>query len=139
MGNYIIKVLIDTNILLYVYDGLDPFTKIIELLEYKPTFYIHSNVLKELDILEERNRKGFIIPTRVRIARKYLDTYKNMWSLISDYEELPTDDALIMTALKHNMFIFTNDKKLKNISIKKGVGVLYLQGRSKIIKSLYFI
>ncbi|AKA73718.1 PIN domain-containing protein [Saccharolobus solfataricus] len=132
-----LKVLVDTNILLYVYDGLDPFNKVLEFLDYKPSFFIHSTVLRELDILFEKNKKGFIISSRIKIARKYLEVYKNLWNLINDYDDLPTDEALIRTALKHNMFIFTNDKELKNDAIKKGIGVLFLQNRSKIIKSLY--
>ncbi|QXJ33317.1 PIN domain-containing protein [Saccharolobus shibatae] len=132
-----LKVLIDTNILLYVYDGLDPFNKVLEFLDYKPTFFIHSAVLKELDILSEKNKKRFIITSRIRIARKYLEVYKNSWNLINDYDDLPTDEALIRAALRYNMFIFTNDKQLKSNAIKKGIGVLFLQNRSKIIKSLY--
>ncbi|WP_338600946.1 PIN domain-containing protein [Sulfolobus tengchongensis] len=132
-----LNILVDTNILLYIYDGLDPFNRVIEFTDYKPNFFIHSLVLKELDILSNKNEKGFIIIARVRIAKKYLETYRNMWSLISDYEDLPTDEALIRTAISHNMFIFTNDKELKNKAIKNGVGVLFLKERSKIIKSLY--
>ncbi len=66
-----------------------------------------------------------------------MEVYKNSWNLINDYDDLPTDEALIRTALRYNMFIFTNDKQLKNNAIKKGIGVLFLQNRSKIIKSLY--
>ncbi|MEM0363458.1 MAG: PIN domain-containing protein [Sulfolobaceae archaeon] len=133
------KVLIDTNILLYIYDGLDPFFKVINLLNYKPEFYIHTAVLRELEILSRKNEKGFLIPAKIRIANKYLDTYKNMWKLVNDYEELPTDKALLMTALKYNMLIFTNDKELKHYAIKNSIGVLFLQEKGKIIKSLYTI
>ncbi|MEM3268861.1 MAG: PIN domain-containing protein [Saccharolobus sp.] len=133
------KVLIDTNILLYIYDGLDPFFKVINLLDYKPEFYIHTAVLRELEILSKKNEKSFLIPAKIRIANKYLDTYKNMWKPVSDYEELPTDKALLMTALKYNMLIFTNDKELKHYAIKNGIGVLFLQEKGKIIKSLYTI
>ncbi|MEM3292419.1 MAG: PIN domain-containing protein [Saccharolobus sp.] len=133
------KVLIDTNILLYIYDGLDPFFKVINLLDYKPEFYIHTTVLRELEILSKKNEKSFIIPAKIRIANKYLDTYKNMWKPVNDYEELPTDKALLMTALKYNMLIFTNDKELKHYAIKNGIGVLFLQQKGKIIKSLYTI
>lgn len=132
-----LKILIDTNILLYIYNGLDPFFGIITSFNYKPEFYIHINVLKELELLNEKYKNGFVIPAKVRMAKKYLDTYKNMWILIRDYEELPADEALIMTAIKYNMFIFTNDKELKNKAIKKGIGVIFLQKRGKIIKSLY--
>ncbi|MEM0188634.1 MAG: PIN domain-containing protein [Saccharolobus sp.] len=133
------KVLIDTNILLYIYDGLDPFFKVINLLDYKPEFYIHTTVLRELEILSKKNEKSFIIPAKIRIANKYLDTYKNMWKPVNDYEELPTDKALLMTALKYNMLIFTNDKELKHYAIKNSIGVLFLQEKGKIIKSLYTI
>ncbi|MEM3515564.1 MAG: PIN domain-containing protein [Saccharolobus sp.] len=133
------KVLIDTNILLYIYDGLDPFFKVINLLDYKPEFYIHTAVLRELEILSKKNEKSFLIPAKIRIANKYLDTYKNMWKPVNDYEELPTDKALLMTALKYNMLIFTNDKELKHYAIKNSIGVLFLQEKGKIIKSLYTI
>ena len=92
-----------------------------------------------MEILSKKNEKSFLIPAKIRIANKYLDTYKNMWKPVNDYEELQTDKALLMTALKYNMLIFTNDKELKHYEIKNGIGVLFLQEKGKIIKSLYTI
>ncbi|AWR94536.1 PIN domain-containing protein [Acidianus brierleyi] len=130
-------VLVDTNILLYVYDRIDPFWKVINFLDYKPRFYVHKQVFNELSTLEGRNRNSFVMNARIRLARTYLDIHKSFWEEIDCCSELETDKALLCTAKKYNLLIFTNDRELKKEALKIGIGIIFLLDKGKIIKSFY--
>ncbi len=128
-------VLVDTNILLYVYDKLDPFWKVIYFLDFKPKFFIHKLVLHELTTLEARHKNSSSMQSRIRLARQYLDVYKNYWEEIDCCSWMDTDSALLETAKKFNFLIFTNDKGLKTKALKDGIGIIFLVDKGKIIKS----
>jgi len=131
--NQVIGVLLDTNVLLYTYDGLDIFEKILNFLNYKPIFYIHEKVLEELNNIEKSNKNRKVILSRVNLARLLLEKYKNWWRVISDdstnIEKI--DDKLINTCLKYNLWLVTSDYKLRLRALERGVVVLYVVKRTK--------
>ncbi|MCY0874603.1 PIN domain-containing protein [Acidianus infernus] len=136
-ANKNLGILVDTNILLYVYDGVDPFNLIIEYLDYKPEFYIHKAVFHELEILRSRHSRSPSYMSRINIALIYLEKYKNYWKLIGNEIDKPTDDILIECAKRNKLLIFTNDKELKQKALKNNVGIIFLTSKGKIIKSLF--
>lgn len=136
-ANKNLGILVDTNILLYVYDRVDPFNLVIEYLDYKPVFYIHKAVFHELEILRTRYSRSSSYMSRINIALIYLEKYKNYWKLIGDEIDKPTDDILIDCAKRNNLLIFTNDKELKQKALKNNVGIIFLASKGKIIKSLF--
>ncbi|BFH73429.1 hypothetical protein SJAV_13730 [Sulfurisphaera javensis] len=131
-NNKNLGVVVDTNILLYIYYGFDPFEKIIQFLDYKPTFYIPNVVIKELN--KFLNSKSVLMSKKANLALLYLDKYKTYWKNIDGYENLRVDDALINICKYYNLFLFTNDTKLRYKAKREGVKVIYLRQKSKNIK-----
>lgn len=138
MGNSkSLGIVLDTNILLYIYDGFDPFEKIIEFLDYKPQFYIPNVVLKELN--KFLNSKSIIMQKRAQLALLYLEKYKNYWKPIEGHEDELVDVALLKICKENDLILFTNDSKLKQKAINMGIKVIYLRQKSKNIKVDFII
>ncbi len=137
--NKALGVLVDTNILLYVYDRIDPFNLVIERLDYKPEFYVHKAVLHELEILRSRYSRSPSYISRINVALIYLEKYRNYWKQIGEIIDKPTDDILIDCAKRNKFLIFTNDKELKQKALKNNIGIIFLASKGKIIKSLFLI
>ncbi|WP_048087833.1 PIN domain-containing protein [Metallosphaera yellowstonensis] len=138
-SNRRLGVLVDTNILLYVYDGVDPFSKVLEFLDFKPRFYIHTVVLNELSTLEGKYARSTKMLSRIRLAREYLRTYGGWWETVDLFQELPPDEALLRTAVELGLVIFTNDIALKKLALKNSIGIIFMSRWGKIIKSVYTI
>ncbi|MEM0173224.1 MAG: twitching motility protein PilT [Sulfolobaceae archaeon] len=127
-NNSVTGVLLDTNLLLYAYDGLDIFEKILNFLDYKPLFFIHKRVLDELNKIENSNRGRQLILNKIRVAKILLEKYKSWWKIISEDsdEYKKVDEVLIETSIKYKLWLATSDYKLCQIALKKGVTVLYV-------------
>ncbi|AGE70779.1 PIN domain-containing protein [Sulfolobus acidocaldarius] len=137
MGNNKLKILVDTNILMNVYDGIDPFELVISYLEYKPEFYVSKATIMELDkFLNEE--KSVIKQKRARVAMLYLETNKSSWTLIDEADNILVDNLLLELCKQYNFIIFTSDRILKNRALKEGIKVIYLVPKGKNI-SLNFI
>ncbi|MEL9969409.1 MAG: twitching motility protein PilT [Metallosphaera sp.] len=134
-----IGVLVDTNILMSVYDKVDPFDLILEKFSYKPRFYIHKLVLKELDILFHKYNKSTKITSKLSLARKYLEVYRTWWEEVDMHSDLPTDDALLETAKDLGLIIFTNDECLRKRAKMNNVEIISLGRGGKVIKSFHTI
>ncbi|MUN28298.1 type II toxin-antitoxin system VapC family toxin [Sulfuracidifex metallicus] len=128
-------VVLDTNILLYIYEGFDPLLSIVERFDYKPDFYIHKAVINELMTIRGRE-KGFAKAARVNVALQYLDKFSNSWKLIDMECRKRVDECLLDTAKEMKLILMTNDSRLKEKALRSGIKVLYIQGKGKIIKSL---
>jgi rRNA-processing protein FCF1 len=122
--------LLDTNVLLYAFDGIDIFEKIINILGYLPPIYVHSVVLKELENFESDKRR-IGIASRARIAKLLLNKYKNLWTVLENVKNGNVDDVLIASCKKYSLWLVTSDYKLKLKAIKEGIVVLQLVRRSK--------
>ncbi len=130
-----VGILVDTNILMYVYDNVDPFNRIIEYFEYKPIFYIHKLVLQELDILSRKYKNSTKMESRISLARQYLEVYRSWWKLVDIHSNLPTDEALIATARDLGLILFTNDEELRRKALEHNVEIIFMGRQGKIIKS----
>jgi len=130
-------VVVDTNILLYIYYGFDPFNSLIQFLDYKPVFYIPRIVLRELE--KFLNSKSVLMSKKANLAFKYLETYKNYWKTIEGYENMLVDDGLIKICKDFGFALFTNDSKLRQKAKKNGIKVIYLRQKSKNIKVDFII
>ncbi|BBL48437.1 MAG: PIN domain-containing protein [Metallosphaera sp.] len=130
-----VGILVDTNILMYVYDKVDPFNRIIEYFEYKPIFYIHKLVLQELDILSRKYKNSTKMESRISLARQYLEVYRSWWKLVDIHSNLPTDEALIATARDLGLILFTNDEELRRKALEHNVEIIFMGRQGKIIKS----
>lgn len=134
-----VGVLVDTNVLMYVYDKVDPFNRVVEYFEYKPLFYIHKLVLQELETLKRKYKNSSKIQSRVSLAKKYLEVYRDWWKLIDLHSDLPTDEALIATARDLELILFTNDEELRRQALKHNVEIIFMGRWGKIIKSFHTI
>lgn len=129
-ANNKITILLDTNILLYIYDGMDPETKILSFLLIKPIFLIHESVLEELELLSHRHPN---YKKRIDFALRYISL--KGWNIIGGPKHSDTDSTLLAVAKDKGFWIFTNDKELIRKCKNEGVSVIYLTGKGKIIKS----
>lgn len=134
-----VGVLVDTNVLMYVYDKVDPFNRVVEYFEYKPLFYIHKLVLQELETLKGKYKNSSKIQSRISLAKKYLEVYRDWWKLIDLHSDLPTDEALIATARDLELILFTNDEELRRQALKHNVEIIFMGRWGKIIKSFHTI
>lgn len=130
-------VVLDTNILLYIYYGFDPFNKVIQFLDYKPNFYIPRIVLKELDKFTKS--RSVLTSKKANLALHYLDVYKNYWQVIEGYENMLVDDGLIRICKEHDLILLTNDSKLRQRAKESNIKVIYLRQKSKNIKVDFII
>ncbi|BCU67248.1 hypothetical protein HS7_06850 [Sulfolobales archaeon HS-7] len=139
VGNITIErlaILVDTNILMYVYDGIDVFQLVADYLEYSPKFYIHRLVINELKSKETRSGK---LGAKARIAENYLQKKLGIWEIIDDNVNGEVDRALLETAIARKMVLFTNDKTLIKEAKLSGVKVITLGRKGKIIKGAFDI
>lgn len=130
-------ILLDTNILLYVYDGIDIFDEIIASLDYKPLFIIHKASINELTAM--LNGKSILMRNKARVALEYLRYKKDLWIEQDDYIHLAPDDAILLTCKKYNYLLLTNDKMLKQKATAYGVKVASVNERGKIIRLIFTI
>ncbi|MFP3065044.1 MAG: PIN domain-containing protein [Sulfolobus sp.] len=123
-------ILVDTNVLMSVYDRIDPFELVISSLDFKPVFYIPSLVLKELQkFLNENPAKE----KRARVALKYLEVNKNLWEVIEVEDNGLVDDVLLRLCKERGYLLYTNDYRLKERALSRGIKVIYLRQKSKNI------
>lgn len=109
------NILIDTNILIYMYENKRDVFEDCKILIPEPKFYVLDKVYNELSkVLKDK-------PTKYLLIKKYLEKLKNagkfeilnvdkeILSLSPKYEKV--DNLLIYYSDKY--LIYTNDKKLK--------------------------
>ena len=126
-------VLVDTNVLIYTYKGFDPFNAVLTYLNFKPKFYIHVIVLEELsNFLKDEYSLNY---RKARTALLYLEGKRGEWEKIDLCQEEKGDNAILCTAISAGLWIFTNDRRLKQRALKRGVPVIYMRDRGKIINS----
>lgn len=131
------EILLDTNILLYIYDGIDIFNEIINVLDYKPLFVIHKASLNELNTM--LNGKSTKMRNKARVALEYLSRFKQLWIEKDDFMTYPPDDAILLTCKKYDYILLTNDEELKQKAKRLGVRVASINEKGKIIRLVFTI
>ncbi len=126
-----IGVLLDTNILLLIGDGVDVFSQIEELLLTKPTYYVIKPVIEELEKLS-RSRK----PSLRRKARLALELARRLCVVIEPPRILPSvDDMIAETALIHGLIVATSDRGLRRKLREKGVPEIYYREEKHMLEA----
>jgi len=123
-GSRRIKIVLDSNMLLAIAEGINVFDRIEEKLLSKPDYIIIQPVLDELEKLTRSQSPKTAKKARLalEIAEKYciFDRY--------DYDKgKDVDDLIIEYAEKYNVVVATNDRELKKKLRKKGIPQIYLR------------
>ncbi len=119
-----VKVLLDTNMLLLLADGIDIFTQIEDVLETKPEYIIIQPVLDELEKLIHNPS-----PKIRKKARFALEIAKEKCKIINyDYpKNKRVDDLIVKYALENSVIVATNDRELRKKLRSKGIPEIYLR------------
>jgi hypothetical protein len=116
-----IKVLLDTSVLLQVYEGIDVLEKIERALGTQCEFYVLDAVLDELIRLSQG------VGRRGKAARLAISYMRNKVKLITFKGEQGKTDDIIMEFMRRNkgeFVIATNDKKLRKDLKKMNVKIV---------------
>ncbi len=120
------KILLDTNMLMLIADGINIFEQVEEKLAIKPQYIILKPVLKELEKLANSDKPSIKRKAlfALRIVRKYCEIVD-----VEDYSK-DVDEILIEYAQKHNAAVATNDRELRRKLRAKGIPEIYLREES---------
>ncbi len=123
------NILIDTNVLIYMYENKKDIFEESKFLIPNSNFFILDKVFDELSkVLKDK-------PKKLELIKKYLEKLKN----INKYEILKVDEKILQLSPKYSKIdnlliyysnkylIYTNDKKLKDKIKEKGNRVLVLK------------
>jgi len=115
------KVLLDTSVVLLVYDGIDPIELIDDVLNMKCDYFIPDIVIDELIRLASRD-----IGIRSRAARLALQYLRDRVKIIHTTRRYETADEFFKEYAANNpsIIIVTNDDELKKELKSKGIKVL---------------
>jgi hypothetical protein len=126
-----IKVLLDTNIPLLLYDGgFNLQSELKRLLPQDHQLVFLSASERELQYIASRGRK---LARKVSFAKKFLETIT-----VVEYDppEIETVDEIIINYAvdeKNTCIIVTNDKDLRRRSRKKKIPVIFIRTRRHLV------
>ncbi len=125
------RIVLDTNMLLLIADGINIFEQIEEQLLARPEYIVLKPVMKELEKLATRGK-----PLLRRKAKLALEIAKKYCRII-DVEEKPgerVDDIILRYAIENNTIVATNDKELRKKLRRNGIPEIYLREESMRIE-----
>ncbi len=125
-----IRILLDTNMLLTIADGINIFEQIEDILETKPEYIVIKPVLIELQKLASTAPPS--IRRKARFALKIVEQFCKVIDdeLFSKMVDAKVDDLIVEFALKHGIAVATNDKELRRKLREKGIPEIYLREES---------
>ena len=130
MSKLVVPVVVDANFMTVPAQfGIDVFAEAERVLEQRVEFIMLSSVLNEIEAISEGNKRQ----TEKRafsIARSLTDRCKQVESI---HSQLPVDDQLLEYTISVNGILATNDRNLRINARKKGVPVLYLRGKKRLV------
>ena len=119
----IVKVVVDTSMLLSVQENHVDFFEQARHLLGRPEFFVTEQVLEELERLGKKNSKK----ASVAVAKKLLENNKvKVWKV----KARNADDALEILSKK--AIIATNDAQLRKRALQNGARVMFLRKRQFI-------
>ena len=119
----VVKVVVDTSMLLSVQENNVDFFEQAKQLLGKPEFYVTEQVLQELESLGKKNSKR----ASVAVAKKLLQNNNvKVWKVKANN----ADDALEILSKK--AIIATNDAELRKKALQNGARVMFLRKRQFI-------
>ncbi|ACL11672.1 PIN domain-containing protein [Desulfurococcus amylolyticus] len=122
-----ITVLLDTNMLLMMANGIPVLEQIEEKLLTKPRYIVIKPVYDELVRIVDSEKPS--ISRRARLALEIVNRYCE----IVDYAVNPgetVDDAILRYASENNVVVATNDKELRRRLRSRGLPEIYLREES---------
>jgi rRNA-processing protein FCF1 len=122
-----ITVLLDTNMLLIMANGIPVLEQIEEKLLTKPRYIVIKPVYDELVRIADSEKPS--ISRRARLALEIVNRYCE----IVDYAVNPgetVDDAILRYASENNAVVATNDKELRRRLRSRGLPEIYLREES---------
>jgi rRNA-processing protein FCF1 len=128
-GGRRVRILLDTNMLLAIAEGINVIEEIEKILEAKPEFIVIKPVYDELSKLAAKGK-----PSLSRKARLALRIAESSCTII-DYEydqNREVDELIVDYAVKNKMPVATNDRRLRRILREKGIPQIYLRDRNII-------
>ncbi len=115
-----LKVVLDTNVLLMISEGIDVFSAIEDAVLCKCEFIVPKHVVKELQRLSEsesvRIRKAAALALRM-INEKGVR--------IVEVDAVDADEAVLVAALRERAAVATNDKDLRRRARALGLTEIY--------------
>ncbi len=131
-------VLLDTNFLIYMAQGLIAPSQILETLDYAYCLLTIAPVKKELETLSKSNK-----PKLARLAARALELLSQLKITLLDLQlspEIKADDAIILAAqhlkkLGFNTLIATCDKSMRRRARALGIPTLYYRESEGILET----
>lgn len=130
MSKLAVPVIVDANFMTVPAQfGVDVFAEAERVLEQRVEFIMLSSVLKEIEVISEGS-KSQTDKRAFGIARSLADRCKQVDSI---HPQLPVDDQLLEYTISVNGVLATNDRNLRINARKKGVPVLFLRGKKRLV------
>jgi rRNA-processing protein FCF1 len=125
-----VPVVVDANFMtIPAQFSVDVFAEAERVLEQRIDFIMLSSVLKEIEAIAEGN-KSLSEKRAFGIARSLADRCK---LVESTRPELPVDDQLLEFTADINGVLATNDRSLRTNARKRGIPVLFLRGKKRLV------
>ncbi len=129
-------VVMDTNILLLLADGINVFEQIDDLLLVKCEYIIPSLVLRELEKIVHTGRN--IESRKARFVLSILNSLKAKHDIriieVEDYN-YSVDDALIDLALTMRCYIASNDRSLRSKARRRNIPEIYYREEKGMLEA----
>ena len=120
-----LPVILDTNfITIPAQFGIDIFAEAEILLERRLTFILLKSVVQEIE--SRASDKKF------RMTKALFDRC-SIEEVSSSMNKLSVDDQILEYTISMNGILATNDKELRRKARKKGVPVLFLRGKKRLV------
>lgn len=122
--------ILDTNFLtIPAQFGVDVFSETERLLKKRVEFVILDSIMAE--IKSNLEKAGRVESRQFKVALDLTERCRVV-EVDPQYKEFEVDDQLLEYAVAVNGVLATNDRKLRNKAIKRGVPVLLLRGRKHL-------
>ncbi len=132
-GGKRIAIILDTNMLLSIAEGINVLEKIEEYLETKPEYVVIKPVYDELVRLSKAGRP--LLRKRARLALEVVKRNCRLVSYTYDREK-SVDDLIVEYAQATGLPVATNDKVLRRTLRKRGIPQIYLRDNGTVESSV---
>lgn len=122
-----IKVLVDTSFIMGIAQRTIKDISSIEIEVGKIDFLIPDVVLNELRLMASKHDK------KGRLAKLALEIAENWSKLNTSYKLNNVDEVIERVAKEHGFIVATLDSKLKRRLIRKGIQIITLRQRSRLV------
>jgi len=129
LGRDKLKIVLDTNMLLLLADGVNIFEQIEEKLATKPEYIVLKPVYMELKKLAENPLKK--IGRKARFVLSIIDKY---CKIVDVESSKPVDDLIVDYAVENHAAVASNDRELREKLRARGIPEIYLREEKMMIE-----